>query len=138
MKSLRFLILLGITVVVHAQAGPVGCYSVVVAEKSETSPSQLRKPEHLVRAKNIRLTSKHTSTPWPSGEMFQVLSATPLDSFAFGASYWQWKKEGLAITWSNNGLSGVEMILKPTASGFEGTIVFGILNHLRRTTDKRF
>jgi hypothetical protein len=47
---------------------------------------------------------------------------TSADAFNYRASYWQLNRERLSITWSSNGLSGVEMMLTPTANGFEGTI----------------
>ena len=136
MRSLPFLILLTITVVANAEAGPVGCYSVLVAERNESLASQLTRPEHLARAKDIRLTSKHATTPWAGGEIFQVLPVTTLEKFDYRASYWELKKTGLSITWSNNGLSGVEMTLTSTASGFEGTIE-SFWDFEPFTTDKR-
>jgi hypothetical protein len=74
------------------------------------------------RAKDIRLTSEHATTPWARDQIFQVLPLTSADAFNYRASYWQLNRERLSITWSSNGLSGVEMMLTPTANGFEGTI----------------
>lgn len=121
MRALRLIILLTATVAAHADANPVGCYSVLVGE-ANVSPPQPMRPEELVRAKDIRLTSASASAPWASGQIFQVLPLSSKDEFTYRASYWQLKRERLSITWSNNGLSGVEMILTPTPNGFAGTI----------------
>jgi hypothetical protein len=129
------LILLTINAVANAKASPVGCYSVFVAE-ANASPVHLASPEHLVRAKDIRLTSKHATTPWAGGAVFQVLPAASSDKFAYSASYWQVKKDGLSIIWSNTGLAGVEMTLTPTRSGFEGSIE-NFWDFEPFTTDKR-
>jgi hypothetical protein len=120
-RALRFFILLTTTVAAHVEADPIGCYSVLVGE-TNASPLQPMRAEHLVRAKDIRLTSARVTTPWAGGQIFQVLPLNPADEFTYRASYWQLKRERLSITWSNNGLSGVEMILAPTPIGFEGTI----------------
>jgi hypothetical protein len=120
-RAQGFLFLLTTIVVVHAKADPVGCYAVFVGETSSSSP-QSRKPVHLVRVKDIRLTLEHATTPWTGGQIFKVMPLTSADEFTYIASYWQLKRERLSIIWSNNGLSGVEMILTPTSNGFEGTI----------------
>jgi hypothetical protein len=120
-RALRFLILLTTIVAAHAEADPVGCYVVLVGE-ANASTAQSMRPEHLVHAKDIRLTSAQATTPWAKGKIFQVLPLNCIDEFTYRASYWQLERERLSITWSNNGLSGVQMILTPTPNGFAGTI----------------
>jgi len=134
-RVLRFWILLTATSVAHAAADPVGCYSVLV-EETNVSSLQSMKPDRLLREKDIRLTSKRAATPWANEQIFQVLPATSADKFTYRASYWQLIGERLVITWSNNGLSGVEMILTPTANGFEGTIE-NFWDFQPSTTDRR-
>jgi len=121
-RALRFLILLTPTVAAHAGADPVGCYSVVLVGEPNASTSQPMRHEHLVHAKDIHLTSARATLPWAEGRIFQVLPLNSADEFTYRASYWQLERERLSITWTNNGLSGVEMILTPTPNGFAGTI----------------
>jgi hypothetical protein len=120
-RALRFLILLTTTVAAHAEADPVGCYVVLVGETNASTLQPMR-PEYLVHAKDIRLTSARATAPWAEGQIFQVLPLNSADQFTYRTSYWQLKRERLSITWSNNGLSGVEMILTRTPDGFAGTI----------------
>jgi hypothetical protein len=120
-RALRFLILLTTTVSAHAEADPVGCYVVLVGEMNASTAQPMR-PQHLVHAKDIRLTSARATTPWAEGQIFQVLPLKSTDEFTYRASYWQLKSERLSITWSNNGLSSVKMILTPAPNGFAGTI----------------
>lgn len=75
-RALWFLILLATTVVAHAEAGPVGCYSVFVAE-TNVSPAQPTGPEHLMRAKDIRLTSDRANTPWADVQIYRYCLRPP-------------------------------------------------------------
>jgi hypothetical protein len=52
------------------------------------------RPEHLLHAKDIRLTSARATTPWAKGQIFQVLPLNSTDEFTYRASYWQLEKNG--------------------------------------------
>lgn len=134
-KAIWFLTLLTMNVVANARANPVGCYSVLVEEIAPPSvePMKIRR---LVRSKDIRLTSEPATAPWTNSQFFKVLPLAPRNAFNYAASYWELKTERLFITWSNNGLSGVEMDLTPSENGFEG-IVQSFWDFQPATSDRR-
>lgn len=121
MLRLCLFVLLIPTALSHANAETAGCYTVFI-ERTHVSSPQSIKSERLERAKDVRLTSKSATTPWTNENIYQVLPLSSAEAFNYQAAYWQLKRGRLFITWSNNGLSGVEMKLTPTANGFEGTI----------------
>lgn len=121
LKAFALIFLLGTCLLAQAKDDVIGCYSVLTAAVDE-SPSQLKQPEHLVRAKDIRLTSEHENAPWTGSSEFRVIPAHSSDRFNYSAAYWALERTTLSITWSSNGLSGVQMTLTPTRNGFEGTV----------------
>lgn len=121
LKILLFGSLLSICLIGQANDNVIGCYAVSIM-KSEKLSLQLKSLEHLTRLKDIRLTSEHARTPWKADSAFRVVPAVTSDRFDYAAAYWELEKGKLSITWTNTGLSGVEMNLRSTAGGFEGTI----------------
>jgi hypothetical protein len=121
LKAFALIFLLGTCVLAQAKDDVTGCYSVVTAVAGE-SPSQLKQSAHLVRAKDIRLTSEHENAPWTGSSEFRVIPMNSSDRFNYSTAYWALERMTLLITWSNNGLSGVQMTLTPTKNGFEGTV----------------
>ncbi|MFL6710349.1 MAG: hypothetical protein ACJ8HI_19270 [Massilia sp.] len=121
MRLLLCLMLSATLCAVQAEASPVACYAVFVADTlGLTSPFDASPP--LLRAKDIRLTSKPATAPWTGPPSRLVMPANVSEQFDYRAAYWQVDKDVLSITWSNNGLSGVEMRLTPNVAGFEGSI----------------
>lgn len=90
MKAIWLLSLLTAIGVANAGADPVGCYSVVIGETSPPSSERVE-ARHLLRGKDIRLTSEPATTPWTRGQFFQVLPLASGDAFNYAASYWELK-----------------------------------------------
>jgi hypothetical protein len=110
-KTITAIVLLAVSIMALAETGPIGCYTVQITSKSRV--------EH---AKSLRLTDKPASTPWGNGGGHQVLPAKAGESFNYSAAYWVIRKNDLVLTFSNNGLSGVEVHVHKVKDGFEGVI----------------
>ena len=104
-----------LTAQVQAQAHPafIGCYAVAVASVAG---------DDYVNAKGIRLTSLAAMLPWGSKGGLQVVPALSTERFEYAGAYWERANRQVTITFSNTGLSGLRMYLRPTHAGFEGTI----------------
>jgi hypothetical protein len=96
----------------HASAagGVEGCYKVI---------SQALSPNSKLRVEaDMRLVTNTTWTPW--GTFPKALEGTPDGNFKFTGGYWAFEKGELKIVWSNNGLSGFEIITQHKGERLEG------------------
>ncbi|WP_347261242.1 hypothetical protein [Rudaea sp.] len=89
----------------------VGCYK--VRSQALASNSKLK-----IEA-NMRLTSEPAWTPW--GTFSRVLEGTPDGGFKDTNGYWVFERGQLVMIWSNNGLSGFEIVVHPQGDEFVGT-----------------
>jgi hypothetical protein len=135
LKAFAAFLLLVPCVFAQAKDDVIGCYAVSNAPVHKSS-SQSKQSDHLVRAKDIRLSSEPASAPWTNSSEFRVVPVHSSDRFTYSTAYWSLERNMLSITWSSNGLSGVQMKLTPTRTGFDGTIE-SFWDFAPFTTDKR-
>ncbi|MGO4381061.1 hypothetical protein AB4Z19_22510 [Pseudoduganella sp. RAF19] len=121
MKAIAYIFLSGTCILAQAKDDVIGCYSVLIAGRDESLP-HTKQSAHLVRAKDIRLTDEHEKAPWAGTSKFRVIPVHSKETFNYSAAYWVAEGKSLSITWSSNGLSGVQMTLTPTRNGFAGTV----------------
>jgi hypothetical protein len=111
MKRIFIILLFAQSTLVYANDEAIGCYVVQVAS-----------PSGKVEAKSLQLTSEPANPPWGVAGGMRVLPANPKDKFNYSAVYWVRENGSVVVTFSNNGLSGVQIRARESGSGFQGTI----------------
>ncbi|MYM67075.1 hypothetical protein GTP45_09565 [Pseudoduganella sp. FT55W] len=107
---LFFLVVLA-SAAVQAVERPIGCFAVQISEKSGVE-----------QAKSLRLTDVSVSTPWGNGGANKVVPARAGERFQYAAAYWIVEGNDLILTFTNNGLSGIEFRVRSTEKGYKGVI----------------
>ncbi|MFT3792151.1 MAG: hypothetical protein QM741_13995 [Rudaea sp.] len=88
----------------------VGCYK--VTSQALASNSKIK-----VEA-DMRLANEPVRTPW--GTFSKVLEGIPDGSFKDTGGYWFFDRGQLQMVWSNNGLSGFEIVVHADGNQFSG------------------
>lgn len=118
MRTLRIVCLAALSVFGCTNTKPtisgddfVGCYKVT---------SQRYEPGSALRNEvDVRIVTDTTKTPW--GTFPKVLERSPSGTFVDNNGYWKIQRNGkINLIWSNNSLSGFEMVLQPKGRNFEG------------------
>lgn len=90
--------------------GIEGCYKVTSQALADNSKLRPEVDMHIV--------GEIAPRPW--GNFHKVLEGTTDGSFVDNNGYWLFDRGTLKIVWSNNGLSGFEVLVQPKGDGFEG------------------
>jgi hypothetical protein len=93
-----------------APADPIGCY--------EVTSRGLDKGAKLRAEVNMRIVGETNDTMW--GKLPKVLEGRPDGTFVDNGGYWEYKNGSLRAAWTNNRLSGFEILVSANEKGFEG------------------
>jgi hypothetical protein len=109
----RFLVIMltGASMLAHGNDAVIGCYAVHVVSPSDK-----------IDMKSVRLTDQAVTFPWSTRGSMRVVPATSTDTFGYSAAYWVRKDDAVVITFTNNGLAGIEIHARPTKVGLQGTM----------------
>ena len=111
LKSAAIIVTMGVTLAAQAVEPPDGCFVVQISVGSGSE-----------QAKSLRLTDVRALTPWGNGDAKQIVPARSGEQFSYKTAYWRREGGELILTFTNNGLSGTELRVRPTDVGFKGLI----------------
>ena len=111
--------LLLLSAVAYADEDLSGCYAVQLGPLTSGAPNSV--VNQGLDAKAIRLTHDPTQAPWGTGKGWLVLPAKSSERFSYATAYWVGDGREVVITWSNNGLSGYRVMVRPVGGRLEGT-----------------
>ena len=112
-------------------ASAVGCFSVRIVSETGT-----------MRGKSLHLTDCRPEQPVPGSYERLVVPVDATDSFEYSSATWSQAGDDVRIWFTNNMLSGVELVLRPSGSGYRGVIRnlwdFGAPTNVRSVVLDRF